>query len=324
MKYSSIIYACSLLLLFYSCDNSDFEGPELTTLLASNLTSYSAQLSTTISNPESELLIKKGICWGLNELPDLSDNFATNTYVLNEYEVTIEDLRADSKYYARSFYTTDNDTVYGNQIEFVTLNYLIFNPDIEYGLLRDIDGNEYKTVSIGDQTWMAENLRTTHYRNGEEIFNDTDPDNWYFFKSINPSYCWYQNDAESKDIYGAFYNWIAVSDERNIAPEGWHVASADEWRTLEEYVKFANYSGTSLCETTTAHWMNRIGTNTTGFTAIANGKRDTDFVNSGHYAYFWTSTGTSDGSTSVLITLDIDLMSHDYHSRGYAVRCVQD
>ena len=92
--------------------------------------------------------------------------------------------------------------------------------------VTDIDGNVYKTVIIGTQEWMAENLKVTRYRNGDTIPNVTDT-TWLSLQS--GAYCWYNNDtndtAAYKTTYGALYNWYAVSDSRNIAPIGWHVAS---------------------------------------------------------------------------------------------------
>jgi len=97
----------------------------------------------------------------------------------------------------------------------------------------DYDGNEYDVILIGDQIWMAENLKVTHYRNGDEIENVTDGTQWA--NLTTGAYCYYDNNAANGDIYGALYNWYAVAedDTRGLAPEGWHVPTDDEIMILE-------------------------------------------------------------------------------------------
>jgi uncharacterized protein (TIGR02145 family) len=96
--------------------------------------------------------------------------------------------------------------------------------------LTDIDRNVYQTVKIGDQVWMAENLRVTHYRNGDAIPNVKDEE-WSDLRS--GAYCAYENDETTAVTYGYLYNWSAVNDSRNIAPAVWHVPTDEEWKTLE-------------------------------------------------------------------------------------------
>lgn len=115
--------------------------------------------------------------------------------------------------------------------------------------VKDIDGNVYKTVKIGNQTWMAENLRTTKYRNGDPIQLITDPNVW---KILNSGA--YQGPFLSdQPEYGNFYNWFAVSDPRNIAPEGWHVATDAEFTELASFLGGNAIAGNKLKETGTTH-----------------------------------------------------------------------
>lgn len=97
--------------------------------------------------------------------------------------------------------------------------------------VTDIDGNVYQTVKIGDQWWMAENLKVANYRNGEEIPEVTDNSTWTSLST--GARCVYGNDANNADTYGYLYNWYAVNDSRNIAPDGWHVPTDEEWKELE-------------------------------------------------------------------------------------------
>ncbi|MFQ5629021.1 MAG: fibrobacter succinogenes major paralogous domain-containing protein [bacterium] len=98
-------------------------------------------------------------------------------------------------------------------------------------VVTDIDGNSYRAVKIGDQWWMAENLRVTRYRNGDAIPNITDNKAWS--QLTTGALCNYDNDPEKAAIYGLLYTWYAVIDSRGIAPEGWHVPSDEEWKQLE-------------------------------------------------------------------------------------------
>jgi uncharacterized protein (TIGR02145 family) len=100
--------------------------------------------------------------------------------------------------------------------------------------VTDYDGNVYQIVLIGGQCWMMENLKVTHYRNGDPIPHVPNIGEWYGLSS--GAYCDYNNDPGNVETYGRLYNWYAVDDSRNIAPEGWHVPTDDEWKQLEMYL----------------------------------------------------------------------------------------
>ena len=100
--------------------------------------------------------------------------------------------------------------------------------------VTDIDVNVYRTVKIGTQVWMAENLKTIKYRNGDPIPKVTVNASWVDLAT--GAYCWYNNDAANKATYGGLYNWFAVTDSRKIAPKGWHVASDAEWTILTDFL----------------------------------------------------------------------------------------
>jgi hypothetical protein len=105
----------------------------------------------------------------------------------------------------------------------------IIKPEIT-DKIKDIDGNEYGIVTIGNQIWMAENLRTTKFNDGTPIPLVTNHEAWY--KLNSPGYCWYDNDEKKyRDVYGALYNWYAVNTGK-LCPKGWHVPSDAEWTEL--------------------------------------------------------------------------------------------
>ena len=98
----------------------------------------------------------------------------------------------------------------------------------------DTSGVSYPTIKIGNQDWMAENLKVTRYRNGDEISHVTDNISWNNLSAS--AYCNYDHDVGNASNYGVLYNWYAVNDSRNIAPIGWHVPTDEEWKTLEMYL----------------------------------------------------------------------------------------
>ena len=166
------------------------------------------------------------------------------------------------------------------------------------GSVTDIDGNIYKTVKIGDQWWMAENLKVTHYRNGEAIPNITDATEWS--NRTDGAYCNYNNDTNNTDTYGKLFNWYTVNDRRKIAPEGWHVPTDNEWQTLIDYLGGASVAGGKMKETGTLHWKspNTGATNESGFTALPGGVRNDqgNFHSLGSTASLWSSTWSISGN----------------------------
>lgn len=183
----------------------------------------------------------------------------------------------------------------------------VFNPDKDYGAITDIDGNVYKTIVIGTQTWMAENLRVTHYRNGDPIPNvkgEKDVNLWG--KQTQGAYCYYWNTANPDSIatFGYLYNGYCFLDPRGLAPEGWHIPTSEEWYTLVVFVDggdgvlheySSSVAGGRMKETGTLHWdyPNRFADNSSGFTAISGGWRQTYqglFQFKGYGAQYWTTT----------------------------------
>ncbi|PKK82042.1 MAG: hypothetical protein CVT49_15770 [candidate division Zixibacteria bacterium HGW-Zixibacteria-1] len=212
------------------------------------------------------------------------------------------------------------------------------------GTVTDIDDNTYPTVKIGDQWWMAENLKVTHYRNGDSIPNITDGAAWGWLTT--GAYCEYDNDIANVAVYGRLYNWYAVDDSRNIAPAGWHVPSDDEWKQLEIYLGLSQAEadaedcrgtdeGNKLKDTGTTHWcMNMGATNESGFTALPGGyldSHDGPCVGMTYDALFWSST-EYDSIDAWYRRLYCGWSSAvcRYHSLdkskryGFSVRCVKD
>ena len=174
------------------------------------------------------------------------------------------------------------------------------NPEIPYGSMTDQAGNIYKTIEIGSQTWMAENLKTTKYNDNKDIPNVTGNSAWS--NLTTPAYSWYDNDeAKNKPLYGALYNWFTVNTGK-LCPTGWHVPTDTEFKTLETYLgmSVAQADGISWRGTdqgtqlkNSSGWKaGENGTNISGFSALPGGYRfqqDGAFNNKGELSYWWSS-----------------------------------
>ena len=199
--------------------------------------------------------------------------------------------------------------------------------------ITDIDGNVYHSVVIGTQTWMVENLMTTHYNDGTPIPLVTDSASWG--KLTTPGYCWYYNNPTAyKNTYGALYNWYAVGTGK-LAPKGWHVPSDSEWTVLTTYLGGEKIAGAKMKEAGSAHWHGswlgpNEGTNSSGFTAMPAGVRNTKgaFVSMGDGCSWWTSTELTYGIV-VLRVIHVDgpkEIARDGYVKyiGNSVRCLKD
>jgi uncharacterized protein (TIGR02145 family) len=197
------------------------------------------------------------------------------------------------------------------------------------GIVKDYDGNLYTTIKIGDLVWMGENLKTTHYKDGEVITNVTDDTEWSGLST--PGYCWYNNDASIYGAtYGALYNWYAVNTGK-ICPTGWHVPSDVEWTKLTTYLGGESAAGGKLKETGFTHWLNpNLGaTNESSFTALPGAYRHLNgtFANIGKNGDWWLAT-EYDATTALGRYLYYDVSGADGYNLnkkyGFSVRCVRD
>lgn len=234
------------------------------------------------------------------------------------------------------------------------LKEVIYNELLDAGLngvIKDADGNSYKTIKIGNQVWMAENLKTTTYNDNMPIDNVTDNHAWGYLNT--GAYCWYENNIVYKNPYGALYNWYAVETEK-LCPAGWHVPSYAEWTALENYLiaNGYNYDGTttgnklakSLASKT--NWASSpvVGApgnndypdkrNSTGFNAFPAGYRIHEEGYFDHLSIdcaWWTTD--LDPVPSTLTYVFHWLMQYNQNSfmhssytsqMGFSVRCIKD
>lgn len=209
------------------------------------------------------------------------------------------------------------DTVYG------------LNPWVEYGSMTDQDGNIYKTILIGNQTWMAKNLKTLKLNDGTPISVVSDTAAWY--NLTTPGCCWQKNDPIRKTTYGVLYNWYTVKTGK-LCPKGWHVPDDTEWTILTDYLGGPNIAGASLKETGFRHWIspNEGASDASHFSAFPGGERldgpDALFEGLGEAGYWWSGTSENEWAVSRILVYNSTHIQKFFSpkKRGLSVRCVWD
>jgi uncharacterized protein (TIGR02145 family) len=198
--------------------------------------------------------------------------------------------------------------------------------------VTDIDGNVYRTVTIGNQVWMAENLKTTRYRNGDAI-GTTSPATLDISSENTPKYQWaYAGDESNVAIYGRLYTWYAATDSRNIAPIGWHVPTDAEWATLANFLGGESVAGGRLKDIGTTRWKspNAGATNESGFAGLPGGSRYPDsrgFDLIGRCGHWWAADMEAPGwPWRMLLNYDASYqhMGSSGPTMGWSVRCLRD
>jgi len=215
----------------------------------------------------------------------------------------------------------------------------IHNPNLNYGSMTDQEGHVYKTIVIGTQEWMAENLNTSIYRNGDAIPTGLSNADWS--NTINTqqgAWAYYNNDVSYACPYGKLYNWYACVDSRNLCPLGWHVPTDAEWTVLTNYLGGETIAGgkmktTGTSEATTGLWYgpNTEATNSSGFSGVPGGVR---ILTVGYFAFggggsWWSSSSSELGSNYAgarnLGYSNGSAYRYDYFkSDGLSVRCLMD
>jgi uncharacterized protein (TIGR02145 family) len=199
--------------------------------------------------------------------------------------------------------------------------------------VTDIDGNAYKTVTIGTQVWMTENLNVEHYRNGDVILQVKEADKWQNLKT--GAWCYYENNPEFGKTYGKLYNWYAVNDPRGLTPVGWHIPSDTEWALLIDYLGGENVAGsklkaTTLWDSTLFGYPDQAATNESGVSAFPGGNRTTmngSFLSLGNAGFYWSASECYEAlAWSRILICDYLKAFRDYFNKGngLSVRCIKD
>jgi uncharacterized protein (TIGR02145 family) len=307
--------------------------PTMSTLAVNNIVVGSAKCDIKILSNGGAPITTYGVCYGTTPNPSLSNyNSYTSSFTITDNSThTITALIAYTKYYVRAYATNSVGTAYGNDLEFVAKgteanNGIIFNSNLSYGTVSDNEGNSYKTITIGTQTWMAENLRATKFRNGD-VIPQTSSDSQDLTIEETPIYQW---EVLNPLVYGRLYTWFAATDSRNICPEGWHIPTDAEWNTLTDYIGGISGSADKMREVGTTHWTGtNNATNSSGFTALPSG-----YIQATTFETFVSGSGVWWSSTSPKVESATcrniygsfaNVQKPNYSKKfGVAIRCVKD
>lgn len=302
---------------------------------------------TLVSMGDSEIS-GYGICWGESENPDMDGSCIDlgSPALAGEFKVPVSGLSASTSYYFRAFALIHSLPVYSEEKIFTT------RPAPE-DMVMDVDGNIYKIVTVGDQIWMAENLKATMYADKSSIPLVVEKMDWFDLHRESEAYCWYDNVIANGWVYGGLYTWPAAvrgaegsdlipSGIQGVCPDGWHLPSDGEWKQLETYLGMSQEDadnvewrgvdqGGKLKQEGTRLWKdpNSSATNEVEFNAIPAGYRlgSGDFYDLSISTRFWSSSGRGYGF-AWFRQLDYDTASvfRDFEGvySGYSVRCVKD
>ncbi len=284
------------------------------------------ELSKSIAN---ENLITKNLYWNMYKKDDLY-GFYFQTYIWSNWDLNsvggVQEKSFKGMYYMSK-----------------TLNSFLLEGK-SGPIIKDVDGNTYKTVYIGNQHWMAENLKTTKFNDGTTIPNHKEHVKFteVSYNHINKKYAWcyYNNDLAKNSKYGKLYNGYVVTPStngnKNVCPVGWHVPNDTEWTLLSDYLGGANLAGSKMKEVGNANWtsLNSDATNSSLFTGLPGGTRETsflDFISFSEAGLWWSSTFKENLIESDL--LKCRKLSHydgllrssiELRSNGLSIRCLKD
>ncbi|MGM0737620.1 MAG: fibrobacter succinogenes major paralogous domain-containing protein [Bacteroidota bacterium] len=331
------------------CIRSDEDQPvavhdqvlaSVNTIPVTDITQTGAVSGGNITDDGGSPIIEKGIVWDTREDPTLQqhEGVATSGSGTERFQNNLTGLTPGQTYHVRAFAVNRDEIAYGESISFTT------SPPRAFRTVTDIDGNEYRVIEIGNQVWMAENLITSRYRNGDDITYVLDNNEWQDLnQSETDAWAFYNNNA-GNETYGILYNWYAVNDPRGLCPEGWRVSTDRDWQQLERHLgmsqaeaqstgwrgETANVGG-KLKAAGTDYWRgpNTGANNESGFTALPGGYRFTSgtFSYLSFFGYWWTAS-EADATTAwrrVIFNNRQSINRMNYDKRyGFSVRCVEN
>ncbi len=299
--------------------------PGVVTDEAIEVTAREAKLTGQVISDGGEVVLLKGFCWATTPQPTTADTIKGNGVGKGPLSVNLSALNDATTYFVRAFATNRTGTSYGNEISFTTMPLT--------GTVADIDGNVYATIMIGTQIWMAENLRTTRYRNADVLPGNLTNTQWS--AATSGAYAYPNNDIAWNEVYGKLYNWYAIADTNGLCPEGWRIPEDEDWADLLTYLEGNLVAGGKLKSTRTVpdphpRWdsPNTEATNESGFSGYPPGDRFTSglFYNFGKIGTFWSSTqaNTANAWSRGLSYASAGVTRNSNDKRyGFSVRCLK-
>ena len=301
--------------------------PKIKTIKVKTIGCFDAISGGEIISSGKDSILLKGICWSKDSIFNISVNTKTNEGKgWGNFESKITSLEYGNIYYVRAYATNSFGTSYGNLEKFQTSFPLFKNG----GGVKDIDGNDYQTIILGDQEWMSENLVVSKLNDGTEIPYIYDNTSWALSSSF--SKCLYENKSENLSKFGYLYNGYVVETNK-ICPIGWHVPKKMDWNKLITFLGTENIVGGKLKYSGLENWVspNMYATNISGFNAKGVGFRTIQgvFVNKYKDGFFWTNESVEVPYHKLYYRQLNYLVGNfyepnEYPSLGASIRCVKD
>ena len=300
----------------------------ITTTAVTSITGTAAVSGGNISNDGGSPITQRGVCYSTTPTPTTANTTVISGGGTGSFTCNLTGLIPNSTYYVRAYAINSAGTAYGNALSLTTISGGggISNP----GAGVTFDGYTYPSIVLGNgQEWMAENLRTTVYANGDPIPNVTDYTEW--INLTTGAWSHYNNDSQYEYPFGKLYNFYSVSDPRNVCPAGWHVPSDDEFTLLTDYLGGYFAAGAKMKSIGVLYWNspNMYATNESGFSGLPGGQSggSSSFANFGSNGKWWSSSvsgtisaygrGLSfDNGEAVIFSIG--------RRQGLSVRCVKD
>jgi uncharacterized protein (TIGR02145 family) len=356
MKFSKFSYLILIVIAatIFSCSDDNSPGGSnngggtsgivITTTSATSITNTSAVSGGNITSDGGSAIVEHGVCWSTTANPTIANTHTSDGNSVGVFTSNITGLIAGTLYYVRAYATNANTTGYGNQITITASGGGSGSGGCAGGptTVTDIDGNVYNVVSIGNQCWMKENLKTTRYKNGVSIPTGLSEVQWQ--TTTNGAFAIYNDSAKYDSIYGKLYNWYAVEDPNGLCPTGWHEPEDWEWNVLIKTIdpnadtscfpcNQSQLAGWDMKEIGLAHWVspNTAANNISGFTGLPGGMRRSGQViyeDIGQSGYWWSTSTIS--STGGAYARGLNYYSgYVYYSSplkyfAFSVRCVRD
>ena len=312
-----------------------YDLPELNTAEVTGITQNSAVSGGSITSDGGNPITARGVVWATHDNPTLEDYKTVNGTGMGNFISQLDGLEPETNYYVRAYATNDMGTAYGNTLAFRTLE------QPETGTFTDDrDGTVYKTIKIGNQVWMAENLRYLPSVVGQATSSNSEP--CYYVYDYNGTDVEEAKATTIYTIFGALYNWPAAMDGENssstnpsgvkgVCPTGWHLPSDAEWTQLVEYLGGENVAGGKMKENSDLYWINpnTDATNSSGFTALPGDYlyyADNHFHHLGYYGTWWSATAGYNGVYDRYVYNESGKIYRTESGKagGWSIRCVKD
>lgn len=328
------------------CD-SDITGggaQAVVTGFVNNVTSTTAQCGGSVVTDNGYSVTERGVCWSTSNPPMVYHDRTIDGAGMGSFVSSLTGLIPGTTYYVRAYAITNAGTIYGGVVSFTTPTLCGTSTIFDYDL------NEYPTVQIGNQCWLKENLRSTHYADGTAISS---------VNNVSSSSTAYYYAPSGSIGNGYLYNWKAVmrssssssanpSGIQGICPTGWHVPSDQEWAELENFV---GSQDSCLCSSNQTYIAKALAANSgwtsnTGTCVVGNGQNNNNktgfsalpvgcfyYGNGGYHsigtgAYFWSATQTSTDNAWYRSlqnnSASVSRSSASKDAYGYSVRCLRD